>query len=492
MPNAAKLRLLFITLLCAFSAVSWAGDKGRPSTDVIAENASKECKDTDTGQTGLNKAILAGGPDDIVLATSWNWAGSGFDTVKPVIPLQPNQAYIFHVTTWNVTEKDVTLKASSWYVYRVKAGRMEQRYTQSATENLPLLYGERSLVLISVQRLENVDAKRVPARTVSTNYKLTVKQKTAQNVTNLVAVGAALLGVKTGPFTALVAPSNRVPVCVEPFSIHGGHPPYDLTAEASFTFPDPSKPAGGTARKAPTDTKKEEVSQSQQGGTEYAASGEGSPDGAKKQDEAPKDDSKPVSGVGAPPTTGCCTCNCCNCGSAGAALPPKPGDTQKKDSGSSISRTFSVLDKEYWDINLGLNIPSVNQPSFMLSKDNVVQRSISKKVSPYAFVSIYPFAAFSPKDGNWPHLNLGLPVAGQPLHRPFGGVAEKIPWVDRYTGIPISVFGGTVALKESISTLPIGPTTTPTQFALRSHWVWKGMFGLEFPVSALISKIGKK
>lgn len=143
-------------------------------------------------------------------------------------------------------------------------------------------------------------------------------------------------------------------------------------------------------------------------------------------------------------------------------------------------------------MNLGLNLPSVDTPIFTLSKDNKVQESISKKVSPYAFVSLYPFAAVSPKDGAWPHINLGLPVAGQPLHRPFAGVAEKIPWLDRYTGIPISVFAGAVALKESISTLPLGLTTTPDQFVLRSHWVWKGMFGLEFPVSSLISKIGKK
>jgi hypothetical protein len=491
MRMSAKPRLLLGLLMAIFSANCLASDKGHPASDVVAESKTTTCKDENSGRAGINPEILSGDEADFVLPTQWRWEGSGFDDVLPEIDLDPSQTYVFHVTQWNVTAKDVTLKNSAWYAYRTDGTQMKQSYRQTATENVPYLYGDKSLLLVSVQKLESVDTK-LAERSVTTNYKLSIKQKTAQNIANLVAVGEALLGVKGSGGAdfamSLGLTEKTIPVCVETFSIHGGHPPYDVTAEAAFTFPDPSKPAAGAAPKPPTGGEQDQLSQSQQG-TGSPTVGEGLP--AKKDDGSPKNDSKPVAGGSGPPATGCCTCTCCRCDSAAAAPPSKAGDAQKKDSGS-ISRTFSILDKEYWDINLGLNIPSVNQPSFTLSKDNVVQRSISKKFSPYAFLSIYPFASISPKDGDWPHFNFGLPVAGQPLHRPFGGVAEKIPWLDRYTGIPISVFGGVVALKESISTLPIGPTSTPAQFALRSHWVWKGMFGLEFPVSSLISKIGKK
>lgn len=436
-PRKLIAKGLVLVLLSILTITGWTKDKGHPATDAVAESSTKKC-DITSGSATLNPKIFASPLSDFTLLPAWTWSGSGFNNAIPSIEANSKQAYIFHLTTWNLSVDGASLNSSSWYVYHYNGAQMKQSYRTTTTESLPFLYGDSSILLVSVQKVQAATAD-APKTIVKSSYKLTVKQKAPQNITNLIAVGEALLGVSG----AAKAEAAGIPACVETFSVHGGHPPYDLTAEASFEFSGPPKPGG-----APTE---ENVLPSPTG---------------------PSDEEHSIP--------------------AQLALPnPTPTSTPGK-APSGISRTFSILDKEYWDVNLGLNLPSVDTPIFTLSKDNKVQESISKKVSPYAFVSLYPFAAVSPKDGAWPHINLGLPVAGQPLHRPFAGVAEKIPWLDRYTGIPISVFAGAVALKESISTLPLGLTTTPDQFVLRSHWVWKGMFGLEFPVSSLISKIGKK
>jgi len=143
---------------------------------------------------------------------------------------------------------------------------------------------------------------------------------------------------------------------------------------------------------------------------------------------------------------------------------------------------------------LSVAIPGLRESKSGLSKDNVVTASVTRHVDVYGFLALYPFAGKYPKNSFAPHFTAGLPFAGQPLHRSFVGASEKLPWIEKAVGIPVNVFGGVAFLQEQLSTLAVGTKAADTATftnSLHRHWVRKGMFGLEVPVSALVGKIGK-
>jgi hypothetical protein len=184
-----------------------------------------------------------------------------------------------------------------------------------------------------------------------------------------------------------------------------------------------------------------------------------------------------------------------------AGAPGKPGDASdpvvcvQSSQACTVAHTFNDAGKEWWDINLGLTIPGIRETTFSLDeKSSTVTSSISRHTDVYGFFSIYwPISYWRPKDSNWPHLDVGIPFSGQPLHRPFFGAAEKIPGLEKLLSMPVSVYGGAIRLIEQRTSLTVGSTTDATTFAgaLNKKSVsWRGVVGLEFQVSSLLSKIG--
>jgi hypothetical protein len=113
-------------------------------------------------------------------------------------------------------------------------------------------------------------------------------------------------------------------------------------------------------------------------------------------------------------------------------------------------------------------------------------------VSAYGFFDFYPFFWRWPKNDLFPHVAAGIPLSGQPLHRPFVGFSEPIPWLQKSTTFPISVFGGVVFMRERYpSTLAVGAAADSATFNnnLTTHWVRKALFGVDLPLTKLVSKI---
>lgn len=174
-------------------------------------------------------------------------------------------------------------------------------------------------------------------------------------------------------------------------------------------------------------------------------------------------------------------------GKTGAA----PAATDAAKSSDSISRTLHALDKEWWDISIAVSIPGVKETQITDVSSKVVS-SVVNRVSAYGFFDFYPFFWRWPKNGLFPHVAGGIPLSGQPLHRPFVGLSEPIPLLQKSTTFPISVFGGVVFMRERYpSTLAVGAAADAATFNnnLSTHWVRKALFGADLPLTKLISKI---
>jgi hypothetical protein len=154
--------------------------------------------------------------------------------------------------------------------------------------------------------------------------------------------------------------------------------------------------------------------------------------------------------------------------------------------GCSFSRQFAVTEPESWDVAVGLAIPGVTEAVY--SKSTAGSAPTSKLVhhtDAYALVDLYPFGHLAPKDSYFPHVNFGIPVTSQSLHRPYFGLAEDISgWAQR-KGFPldICVFGGLVDMKQQLYSASTG--------ALTWDRALKGVVGIEMPVGQWASKLTK-
>jgi hypothetical protein len=112
----------------------------------------------------------------------------------------------------------------------------------------------------------------------------------------------------------------------------------------------------------------------------------------------------------------------------------------------NFSHSFRSDDKEYWDVSIGISIPGVREARY--SADLTKAPSVKTHTDLYGMFDIYPFAFTRNKESLVPHLLAGMPLTGQPFHRPLFGVAEhftKIIGLNKLGfPLPIYVFAGVV------------------------------------------------
>jgi len=459
-----------------------------PTTDMVTQTFKQNCVPVNLTDTILDSA------GTFILRPEFPWSKTGLEDLFPdpspkeKFKLGKDTAYVVHVTVWKKnpdTGKDadpLVLDASNWYAYRLarvkddgtKTDGLKQWYTSTGTGDLPLVYGAKAVELIAIQRVKDAESDTP----LQVTYAITPSQGTPENIANAGRVFSAIFGLQSGSSkgNAMFAQEKGKNACAERFSVNGTSLlPYDLSIKFTYVSPKPKGP--GSAAKMEDKPPASEWEREEPAGN------------------GPHDNGDSLyadKGAVAEPTILAASRESAT--QAGAA--PAPG-AAKDDAatGNSINRTIHVLDKEWWDLSLSLSIPGVREPKVSLNKDNIVTPSVTRHIDVYGFINLYPFAAKKPKNSFAPHFDVGLPFSGQPLHRWFAGASEKIPWIEKAVGIPVNVFAGTVFLKESVSSLAAGAKAADTATftnSLQDHWVRKGMFGLEFPVSALVGKIGKK
>jgi hypothetical protein len=402
---------------------------GQPAADTVAQTSSAyTCDPNNLTSINSNFLFVEATKKDYELARQIVWKGSGFDTTIPT--LDSGSAYIFLLTRWTTDGKSYTLLASSWYVYRVENGDLVQMYARTSGNGLLLPYGAKSVNVVGVE-LVNVDSppatlavqKTKLSLSAMVTYTTSITQGTKQNVSNLGAILGGLAGVPApkGPLFKVAVPPP-VPACVQAFTVKGQPDlPFNLSVGLTWT---PGTVAGS----------------------------------------GPPKDASSATVINCSSTTDKQPCN--------------------------IARTFTSVDKEWWDVSIGVNAFGTRETKFDSTGKT---SSVTRNTDPYVFFTLFPTFWWLPKDGpvpvsgiRWlsvPHLDVGIPVKKQPLHRPFFGAAEKIPKSDKIFGIPIYFTGGVVRLIESV---PNGNN------GLRQHVVWKSMFGFEFSGSTLLSKLTGK
>jgi hypothetical protein len=170
---------------------------------------------------------------------------------------------------------------------------------------------------------------------------------------------------------------------------------------------------------------------------------------------------------------------------------PGPVDCTSASTGSpcTVSHSFRSDDKEWWDVSMGVTVPGVLENKYSSSNPSAPP-STTRHTDVYGFFDLYPFAAWRAKDSPAPHVNIGLPVTGKPFYRPYFGVAENLTSWKNLEGrgfpIPLSVFFGFVDMRVQYPRA--NPAGSPS-LILKSTRIWKPLFGVEIPVSALASAI---
>ncbi len=162
----------------------------------------------------------------------------------------------------------------------------------------------------------------------------------------------------------------------------------------------------------------------------------------------------------------------------------------------TTTRSFTSVDREWWDVSIGIATPGVRESKYSIV-NGALKNSVTTHTDLYGMLDIYPFA-FALEKNDWaPHFNLGVPVTSQSLYRPYFGAAWSIGGLltrffrpNKQISLPVDMnaFGGMVWMKTQIVS---GTPTTPSELTADLHYtrVWKPVFGIEVPVSAVASKI---
>lgn len=453
-----------------------AGGTPQPKPDAVHDIVGR----TFTASPVVNGSIPATLDDDLAALAAGNrltWGPTGapyaagetlYDLVKSYQPVDNTgasitspppacattvavwQTYVFHVSHWmnnganRTADNAPTLVSSDWYVYR------HPRHLVHTDENIrelvkadltgagdPFIYGATKALVVSIDRFDKFstdtdeDKSRSSGR-LSNTYSLTVTQGTPANRADAGALFSALTGISSG----------------SAFMAAGGTATYRLYVGAACQQGTKSLPytmsiSDSILQKPATDDNKSSSPQA--------------------------------------PSPGNVVCS-------------GPGNTTP----CAVNRTLTSLDKEYWDFGIGLMTPGVRETKYTWSTtSNSVMPNLTRHTDLYALADIFPFGYLVPKESVVPHIVAGIPVTSQSLYRPYFGLGENLTgWTgaQKALSLPVGVnfIGGVTYMKTQHI---VGPTpTTQAEFnsELKTYRVWKGVFGIEVPVSSIASKLGGK
>ena len=307
----------------------------------------------------------------------------------------------------------------------------------------PLIYGATGALILGIDLFDRKDDKGQ----LLTAYSVSVTQGTPENITDLSALISSVTGISSST-KALAAASGEVPAPVH----------YAVSCQE------------GT-KKLPFDMSVSEVATQNPPADSAATQSNGS-----VQNPAP-----PPKGVSSLPASTPGTTSCSGKGAAATC---------------SVNRTFTSLDHEYWDVSVGLATPGVRETKYTFSTTSgMASSSITRHTELYALLDLFPFGYVQPKDSPIPHINLGVPVTSKSLYRPYFGISENLTgWtgLQKKLSLPVGInfFAGMTWMKtQELEGMP----SSQSQFnsELKTHRVWKPMFGIEVPVSSIASKLGK-
>jgi hypothetical protein len=390
--------------------------------------------------------------------------GSGVATcTDAAYAADKGRAVIFHLVHWNVpaTLNAVPqLQSSVWYVYRrPRFGKANVLVPASTTgTDDPLIYGAKHLLIINV----DIPSAAVIPTTLQSTITAPVTQGTPDIATDISALFSALTGISGGATAMAAETVNPVLSVFVAVTCEDGNAklPFSVQIADAAAQPSPT-PAGGG------------------GGGAAAAMAATTPAG--RTGKTGKESDSTSNGTTSTTASGSVSCT-----GTGNTLP------------CTMGRTFTSKEHAYVDVSAGIAVPGVRDTSFTFSSSNAssgVSSSVTRHTDAYALIDVFPLGALLPKESPVPHINFGVPVTSQSLHRPYVGLGENLTgWthLQKTLSLPIAIniFGGIAFMKtEQLR----GAPTTQAAFNsdLSWHWVHKCMVGIEVPISSVTSKFSK-
>jgi hypothetical protein len=352
-----------------------------------------------------------------------------------------DQAFIIHVAHWIVGDKDTyALRSSQWFVYHGKskiASGCSLELNGYKANDKQLLYNAKNALLIGFTIFDN---KKVEPAKIAVAYKGSTTPEVPENITDLGTLLEQFFGGQGTTSLKAAAASTA----------------FDTFVAITFIPP---------LNKLPFDFNETYG---------FAVVGVATADAmAADQSTPPKKTTAQNSNQSS--QTGSQATDCTNV-------------AQKAP--CAISRSFRTDDREYFDFSLAVTIPGIYETKFKPNASSTgLTSSLTRHTDVYAMIDLFPLAYWRYKQDNIFHLLWGVPVTSNPLYRPFFGAAIDLTgWTGlQRRGFPLqmSVFGGVVYMKEQV---PKDGLSSTSLISTRSV---KGILGIEVPVSALASKIGK-
>jgi hypothetical protein len=345
-----------------------------------------------------------------------------------------SQIYIFHIEHWAFEKaKDdgqARVLSSGWYAYKLtKKGKLESSgFTGTGDQ---LIYGKTKALITGISVFD-VLPDVAALDNFTEQYQTNVIQGTPENAQDLGQLIAGLGGV-TGAKASALREGKPAPV---PIFVSVGCQPGTTKLPFTLTVTDSIKTKPDDQGKAKTD-----------------------------------------SGAGTP------TAGTLSCSTNGNRTP------------CATTHSFVSLDKEWWDVSIGITTPGTRETKYAFS-NGAVQTSVTRHTDLYGMFDFFPAGEWLPKDAYFPHINIGLPVTSQSFYRPYFGLSENLTgWtrLQKKLSLPVGLnfFAGVVYMKTKLLT---DNPTTQAQFNadLITTRVWKGVFGIEVPISSIASKLGGK
>lgn len=444
-------------------------------------------------------------------------------------------AILLHTAEWRVIPPKTktgdigfSLTASQWAGFQGKYTGNACKLTQKfRVDKNPLFYADTSIYLIGINYFADADGNGVDPNQLQIGYKVSTTPSTPQNIQDLGTLVAALVGFTvpsvgtesanfvgpkaTGDKSKLphffVLEQSVSPTSPPPFSINISPvlQPATSTLPAAIVGQGYSTDLSGRAGRGNTisdiaglplgmvfDPETKVIS-----GTPAPAAAGNQPLQVTVSDKSGSQRTflmtlpvQPAKSPSSPSPPGTPTSKGAQGNQTSTTSPSQPIDCSNVSAKNpcTFSRNFPVDDREYWDVSLGLAIPGPKENVFKPSSGGgVPSSSPTTHTDAYAFVDFYPFAYLWTKQSYAPHINGGIPITSQSLHRPYFGLSEDISgWAQRH-GFPLDVcvFGGLVFMKQQLYD-PTAPTL------LRTDWARKAMYGVEVPISGIVSKLAGK
>jgi hypothetical protein len=168
-------------------------------------------------------------------------------------------------------------------------------------------------------------------------------------------------------------------------------------------------------------------------------------------------------------------------------------DNSQVEQSKEITKTYTNEGRYHWDVSVGVPATTVRELQFSADASNRVTIAGKDRQNVYGFVNIFLKPTDLSNEGflTAPHLVFGVPLASKPLHHPFAGIGYGV----YKTPIKFNLFAGIVFNRDRVPrTLNVGDSATSSQLEsdLRTRWVRKFMFGINFPIKQITDAIKPK